>query len=642
MTPFHSIKFLFEDIDDYQSFLKGQEASYVVIAALYGVITLAVCAVALADASPLFIAAPLYLLAFVVIGWAQYSIGNGMHEAVHKNFGNKNGDLLASILTAYPIGLTMRYRETHIRHHRFVGDGKDPDYVFYRKFPSSKIAMIKRFCWYVSGIPAVRQFIDLQNTDVPSSPEKKTNDFLGLVAVQLVILLLFFVTFGDVTHYILFWMAPIATIGKLLSSTRLLCEHGSPHDAWVVRSIDGPRWQTWALGAFDFNYHAEHHIVPRVPYAKLQALHRRNRRYAEGHPDYKPFDGHMEFYSGGYLGLLAKWFTELPWTQSRRPSRTLETRTAAADFDLEHRACVICKSDEADVAASGGDYLHRTSGQTYTYVECRTCGHTYLDPRPRFGDIARLYPLDYATYTKRFAESDSAISKVKDRVLMGRFKAFAADLPKNVRVLDIGCGDARFLMAVRREFADAELYGADWHFGPEVEQEARRARIETIAGAIEDMNLPEDYFDVITMNQLIEHVWDVDLVLRRCRRALKSGGLLAIETPNPDGWDRRFFKSGAWGGYYWPRHLDLFSGPNLKKIVERNGFEVVRRWNLLAPPCWIYSIQFSAQRLGAGDWIKKVFADNNVALLGGFAVIDWIAKFFGATTSNQKLIARKI
>lgn len=92
MTPFHSIKFLFDDIDDYQSFLKGQEASYVVLAALYGVITLSVGVVALADASPLFIAAPLYLLAFVVIGWAQYSIGNGMHEAVHKNFGNKNGD----------------------------------------------------------------------------------------------------------------------------------------------------------------------------------------------------------------------------------------------------------------------------------------------------------------------------------------------------------------------------------------------------------------------------------------------------------------------------------------------------------------------------------------------------------------------
>lgn len=312
------------------------------------------------------------------------------------------------------------------------------------------------------------------------------------------------------------------------------------------------------------------------------------------------------------------------------------------NLELEHTECIVCESDNADIVACGQDYLHKTSSQIYTIVRCRKCGHIYLNNRLRLSEIARLYPTNYATYTKKFAQSNSILSKIKDYVLMARFRTFAADLPKTIRLLDVGCGDARFLMAIRREFPEAHLSGLDWHFGPEIEQEARNLQINTISGAIETADLPCKHFDVITMNQLIEHVWDVDLVLSRCYDSLRSGGLLAIETPNPEGWDRIFSKAGGWGGYYWPRHFNLFSRSNLTKVVERAGFRVVSTQNLLAPPCWIYSMQFSAQRLGAGNWVNRIFADDSSMLLGFFAIVDGIAKIFGATTSNQKLIAVKV
>ena len=144
------------------------------------------------------------------------------------------------------------------------------------------------------------------------------------------------------------------------------------------------------------------------------------------------------------------------------------------------------------------------------------------------------------------------------------------------------------------------------------------------------------------MNQIIEHVWDVRLTLNSCRAALKMGGLLAIETPNPDGWDRTFFRSGAWGSYYWPRHLNLFTKAHMTRILEESGLEVVSSNSLLAPPCWIYSIQFSASRAGVGPWFKSLFADNNILLLAVFAVLDRVALCLGAETSNQQMIARRV
>ena len=220
-------------------------------------------------------------------------------------------------------------------------------------------------------------------------------------------------------------------------------------------------------------------------------------------------------------------------------------------------------------------------------------------------------------------------------MLLGRFNMLAHDLPPNMRLLDVGCGDGRFLLALRRRFPDAMLAGLDWSFGPGVAAELAAARIETLTGAIETAGLPRDHYDVITMNQLIEHVWDVRLVLDRCCRALKVGGLLAIETPNPDGWDRRFFKSGGWGGYYWPRHLNLFTRCHLSRVVAEAAMEVVIAEPLLAPPCWIYSLQFSAQqRAGAGDWFAKLFPDTSMPLLAAFAALDRMALLLGAETSN--------
>lgn len=314
----------------------------------------------------------------------------------------------------------------------------------------------------------------------------------------------------------------------------------------------------------------------------------------------------------------------------------------SSQIEVEPTACVVCQSSQAAPEARGKDYLYRTSDQEYRFCRCLSCGHLYLNPRPTIAEIGRIYPPEYPTYTKRFGRSDSLFARLKDRVLLGRFDAVAARLPASMRVLDVGCGDGRFLLALRRRYPAAELTGLDWSFGPAIADELAGADVDTITGAIETNSLPDETFDVITMNQLIEHTWDVRLVLERCKRALKVGGLLAIETPNPDGWDRRLFKTGGWGGYYWPRHLNLFTREHLARIITESGLEVVLSRSLLSPPCWIYSCQFSAQRAGLGDWFNKLFPDTSLPLLAAFAAVDWTASRLGAETSNQKMIARRV
>jgi len=318
-TEVNPVKLLFRDREEFRSFHMGQEQSLLVVAILYAVAIGGLALVWATMRMPLTARIPADIVAFVIVGWAQYSLGNGLHEAVHHNLRNRNTDLWASLLTAYPVGLTIAYRQIHLGHHKYLGTENDPEFDLYTAFPQTKIALAVRFVWFISGIPAILQFFQLQRLAASNVEQRSHRDMFLFAGVQIGLLALFWSIFGSPVYYVVFWILPIATVGKLLSSTRLLCEHGSPHRDWVVRTIDGARWQTWVMGAFDFNYHGEHHLIPSVPFAHLQQLHRVHRAYIEQHPLYRPIEGRFEFISGGYLSLLAHWFRILPWRRHSQP-----------------------------------------------------------------------------------------------------------------------------------------------------------------------------------------------------------------------------------------------------------------------------------------------------------------------------------
>ena len=52
----------------------------------------------------------------------------------------------------------------------------------------------------------------------------------------------------------------------------------------------------------------------------------------------------------------------------------------------------------------------------------------------------------------------------------------------------------------------------------------------------------KDFFDYITLDQVLEHIQDPVLILKGIKKILRPGGTVVISTPNANGWGARFFK----------------------------------------------------------------------------------------------------
>jgi len=100
------------------------------------------------------------------------------------------------------------------------------------------------------------------------------------------------------------------------------------------------------------------------------------------------------------------------------------------------------------------------------------------------------------------------------------------------RILDYGCGAGSLVMRGRGEGLD--IYGTDVFYEG---AETRPPDVEYIR-EIRDGRIPyaDAWFDLVTNNQVMEHVEDLDGVLREIARVLKPHGTVLSIFPSRDVW----------------------------------------------------------------------------------------------------------
>ncbi|AKH76840.1 methionine biosynthesis protein MetW-like protein [Leptospira interrogans str. 2003000735] len=194
---------------------------------------------------------------------------------------------------------------------------------------------------------------------------------------------------------------------------------------------------------------------------------------------------------------------------------------------------------------------------------CLNCGLQTQYPKP---EPSKLYTEEYYSGKANFSYRDERQTEKFDRYV---WKARISNIQKfksNGEFLDVGCSFGGFLNCAKE--AGFQVTGVEIsHYSAEV---ARSRGLKIYTGEFLDIDLPENFFDVITLVEVIEHLSYPEKVFEKLGKILKPGGLLLIQTANFEGWQA--INAGADYHYYLPGHFYYYSESNLKKILDRFGF----------------------------------------------------------------------
>jgi 2-polyprenyl-3-methyl-5-hydroxy-6-metoxy-1,4-benzoquinol methylase len=206
-------------------------------------------------------------------------------------------------------------------------------------------------------------------------------------------------------------------------------------------------------------------------------------------------------------------------------------------------------------------------------LRCRECHHVFSSFRsdPHYDGF----------WGEGVAESDLLYWKeARSTMYQDFFERFLIGC--SWRLLDMGCGLGFFLKAMA-PYANWEAYGCE--ISPVAVRYARQTLglTNVICSRLEEADLPQSSFDLITMWDVIDHIPRPDPLLRRCHALLREGGICFIRTPNvviqlP----RARLKQLLWRmqpgvAYLQARdHAHHYSMSSIRKLLERNGFARVQ------------------------------------------------------------------
>lgn len=146
------------------------------------------------------------------------------------------------------------------------------------------------------------------------------------------------------------------------------------------------------------------------------------------------------------------------------------------------------------------------------------------------------------------------------------------------RLLDIGCGEGRFGAAVKQKLPRCETWGLE---PSAAAKEAATRNDKVVTGTIDAIkDLPQGYFDVVTMNDVLEHIEYSEPVLEGIKGLLKPGGRLVLSLPNVRFYlhlrDLIFHKDWEYKdfGILDRTHLRFFTQKSATRLLRENGYDV--------------------------------------------------------------------
>ena len=233
--------------------------------------------------------------------------------------------------------------------------------------------------------------------------------------------------------------------------------------------------------------------------------------------------------------------------------------------------CPICNS----IYSEQFKYLNCESfDNSYLYKDiciqkCNNCNHMYNElSDTELKNLKRYYEEEYApsNLSSKDKNGDRPGSYNIHSVVRYEqlYKFVLPYIKENSRILDVGCAMGGFLKFLKNKRNYTNLYGIE-----PIEAYVKEANNENIKqGNVYKIPFEDNSFDIVILDQVLEHLSNLKLAMKEIKRVLDKGGLCYIGVPD----------SERYHDIYWyiiPEHIQHFKDVNIKLLAQSTGFELI-------------------------------------------------------------------
>ena len=222
----------------------------------------------------------------------------------------------------------------------------------------------------------------------------------------------------------------------------------------------------------------------------------------------------------------------------------------------------------------------------YSIKECKECGHYCTSPRIKNKNLDNLYG---TFYPRKNIDLKSIVQEAQNqRYKFSRFLRWLKDnnnqgqfySKKDDLFLDIVCGSGLSLLEAENPGAKSFGLEAD----PNVKIIGKILNLNIFQGSLKDSTFKDIKFDLIIMNQIIEHIPEPDILLKKLTTKLTQNGLIIISFPNVNSFWKFLFKEKLIN-WHVPYHLHHFKGKNFERLLNKCGFQTIKK-DSITPNVW--------------------------------------------------------
>lgn len=245
---------------------------------------------------------------------------------------------------------------------------------------------------------------------------------------------------------------------------------------------------------------------------------------------------------------------------------------------IPHLTCPICSSADCDtiIRINCGNLDESTLYPTVNIKHCQLCGHFFNElTTEELAGLDRYYNDEYAPanlgVTDKTGDRPGSAGTLTTQRYDQLYDSLSPHINIKQNILDVGCALGGFLDYIGNK-GFSELAGVDMT-QTYVEQARLKNRYRIEIGNAESLPFDNHSFDIIVMEQVMEHLFHPENAFQEARRVLKNGGIFCVGVPDAARYaDYHFFD------FYWlllREHIQHFDIAHLALLGNRMGFELL-------------------------------------------------------------------